>query len=213
VRDWLLCLSDHNWKRIHLLHFSLTLCVTGCLYLLSSTLRGALAACRVCVEANRHNILQSRACCWKARWILHWPAVLSCFPLAFFFFFFSTFRLKTKLSLSPLPSLLPLLPLLLFFCCCSQGFSVSEEGESREEDYLVALSECLCLYVSPLDCWVKGHERKSRKRRRSRRAERARMKSLSCHCVWTLTDHKLRRGGQTRKKLWLGFDWGEGGRR
>lgn len=55
------------------------------LSLLSSTLRGALAACPVCVEANRHNILQSRACCWKARWILHWPAVLSCFPLAFFF--------------------------------------------------------------------------------------------------------------------------------
>ena len=99
VHDWLLCLSDHNWKEIHLslclsllpppcslsLSFSLSPSVTGCLYLLSSTLRGALAACRVCVEANRHNILQSRACCWKARWILHWPAVLSCFPLAFFF--------------------------------------------------------------------------------------------------------------------------------
>lgn len=69
-------------------------------YLLCATLTVVEQAVRVCVEANRHNILQSRARCWKACWIFQWPAVLSCFPV----FFFSPspssrFRLKTKLSL------------------------------------------------------------------------------------------------------------------
>lgn len=87
VHEWLLCLSDHNWKGIHL---SLSHWLSAQFHLKSS-----FSSLCVCVEANRHNILQSRACCWKARWILHWPAVLSCFP-----HFFSTFRLKTKLLLS-----------------------------------------------------------------------------------------------------------------
>ncbi len=50
---------------------------------------------------------------------------------------------------------------------------------------------CLCFYVSPLDGRVKGHEGKSRRRRR---AEPAWMKfSVSCHYVWTSTDHRLRK--------------------
>ena len=57
---------------------------------------------------------------------------------------------------------------------------------------------CSCLYVSPLDSRVKGHKEKSSRIRR-RRGEPAWMKFyVSCHCAWTLTDHRLREKGERR---------------
>lgn len=99
------------------------------------------------------------------------------FP-AFLLHFFSTFRLKTKPSLSPLPSLLFLLLPLLFFISSllqSRLQCVRERLQrrrSRKED-------CLCLEDSPTDCGVKEEES-------------AEEDEGTCHHAWTPTDHKLR---------------------
>lgn len=77
-----------------------------------------------------------------------------------------------------------------------------EEEKAEEKTIWTELSVCLCLCVSPLDGRVKGHEGKSGRRRRG---EPAWMKfSVSCHYVWTLTDHRLRKRERDieRKRRW-----------
>lgn len=116
-------------------------------YLARSTLRAAWSGCRVCVEANRRNILQSRARCWKACWIFQWPAVLSCLPVCFLFL--PRFRLKT--TLVPLPRL----------CRATHRRSFSFKGELKEEQGWKAHSNGgTCLFCSLLETFAKGQDRR-----------------------------------------------------